>query len=185
MDYRPNYLHNGYVMPHFDTWQSGGFFKFAYYHGMEGARLDSLTGQWATQGLRLYMHMRLMNKPELEIKTIREEYFSAFGPAAKTMERYFNYWENYALDNRMRFIELYWDIGWRYSSYVRRAHVAFPAECFEPAEEMLDQALSQARKHSLTEFTERVEFIKIGLEHARLARNLTAVYEGNEVVPTE
>jgi hypothetical protein len=185
MGYRPNYLHDGYVMPHFDTWQSGGFFKFAYDHGMEGARFDSLTGQWATQGLRLYMHLRLMNKPELEIKTIRDEYFSAFGPAAKTMERYFDYWENYALENRMRFIELFWDVGWRYSNYVRRAHVAFPAECFEPAREILTQALAQAREHPLTEFAERVRFIQLGLEHARLTGNLTAVYDGNQEVPTE
>lgn len=185
MGYRPNYLHDGYVMPHFDTWQSGGFFKFAYDHGMEGARFDSLTGQWATQGLRLYMHLRLMNKPELDIKTIRHEYFSAFGPAAKTMERYFDYWENYAMDKRMRFIELYWDVGWRYSNYVRRAHVAFPEDCFKPAEDILNQALAQARKHSLTEFAERVQFVRLGLEHARLARNLTALYDGNEVIPTE
>jgi hypothetical protein len=185
MGYRPNYLHDGYVMPHFDTWQSGGFFKFAYDHGMEGARFDSLTGQWATQGLRLYMHLRLMNKPELEIKTIRDEYFSAFGPAAKTMERYFDYWENYALENRIPFIKLYWDVGWRYSSYVRRAHVAFPEECFEPAQEMLDQALAETPGHSLTEFAERVEFVRFGLDHARLAGNLAAVYNGSEVVPTE
>ncbi|MCP4640914.1 MAG: DUF4838 domain-containing protein, partial [bacterium] len=58
MGYRPNYLHDGYVMPHFETQQSGSFFKFAYDHGMEGARFDSLTGQWAVQGLRLYMHLR-------------------------------------------------------------------------------------------------------------------------------
>jgi hypothetical protein len=185
MGYRPNYLHDGYVMPHFDTWQSGGFFKFAYEHGMEGARFDSLTGQWASQGLRLYMHLRLMSKPELEIKTIREEYFSAFGPAAKTMERYFDYWENYALANRMRFIELYRDVGWRYSNYVRRAHAAFPAECFKPAEEILADALAQTRRHFLSEFAERVEFVRIGLEHARLARNLTAVYDGAEAVPAD
>lgn len=185
MGYRPNYLHDGYVMPHFDTWQSGEFFKFAYDHGMEGARFDSLTGQWATQGLRLYMHLRLMNKPKMGIKTIRDEYFSAFGPAARTMQRYFDYWENYALDNRMRFIELYWNVGWRYSHYVRRAHVAFPAECFKTAQELLNQALAEARKHPLNEFAERVRFIQLGLEHARLARNLAAIYDGKEVVPAD
>jgi hypothetical protein len=185
MAYRPNYLHDGYVMPHFDTWQSGGFFKFACEHGMEGARFDSLTGQWAAQGLRLYVHLRLLNKPELEIETIRAEYVSAFGPAAGTVERYFDYWENYALENRMRFIKLYWDVGWRYSNYVRRAHVAFPAECFAPAEEMLDQALAEARRHPLAEFAERVRFVRLGLEHARLARDLTAVFDGSQVVPAD
>ena len=185
MGYRPNYLHDGYVMPHFDTRQSGDFFKFAYEHGMEGARFDSLTGQWAAQGLRLYMHLRLMNKPEMEIETIRDEYFSAFGPAAETMERYFDYWENYALDNRMRFIKLYWDVGWRYSSYVRRAHVAFPTECFEPAEKLLEEALAKTHKQPSAKFSERVRFIQTGLEHARLARNLAAVFDANETVPAD
>jgi hypothetical protein len=183
MGYRPNYLHDGYVMPHFDTEQSGGFFKFAYEHGMEGARFDSLTGQWAAQGLRLYMHLRLMAKPELEVEAIRNEYFSAFGPAAETMERYFDYWENYAQQNTMRLIKLYWDVGWRYSNYVRRAHVAFPPECFEPADKMLKQALATTRDHPSREFAERVKFVQTGLEHAKLATRLTAVYDGNETVP--
>ncbi len=182
MGYRPNYLHDGYVMPHFETLQSGGFFKFAYDHGMEGARFDSLTGQWATQGLRLYMHLRLMNKPELNVETIRDEYFSAFGPASETIERYFDYWEDYAFKNRMQFIKLYWDVGWRYRIYVKKAHLAFPQECFRPAQELLDQAAEQTQNHSLSEYSERVRFIQIGLEHARLASALTQIYDGSETV---
>jgi len=185
MGYRPNYLHDGYVMPHFDTRQSGAFFKFAYGHGMEGARFDSLTGQWAAQGLRLYMHLRLMSKPHLELAAIRGEYFSAFGPAAEIMARYFDYWEEYACQNVLRFIELYRDVGWRYSSYVRKAHAAFPAPCFEPAAAMLEEALAAARADPLPDFAARVRFIQIGLEHARLATKLTAVYDGKEVVSEE
>jgi hypothetical protein len=185
MGYRPNYLHDGYVMPHFDTRQSGEFFRFAYQNGMEGAHFDSLTGQWAAQGLRLYMHLRLMSKPGLEIETIRDEYLSAFGPAAGTMDRYFDYWEEYAVDNATRFVELYRNVGWRYSSYMRRAHLAFPEECFEPAEELLRQALAEAREHPSPEFAERVRFIQIGLEHARLARNLAAAYDGEKELPAD
>ncbi len=183
MGYRPNYLHDGYVMPHFDTRQSGEFFKFAYEHGMEGAQFDSLTGQWAAQGLRLYVHLRLMTKPEMEVEAIRNEYFSAFGPAAGTMKRYFNYWEDYARENTMRFIELYWHVGWRYSSYVRKAHIAFPLPSFEPAEALLEQALAETSSDPSSEFTRRVKFIQIGLEHARLATKLAAIYDGREMVP--
>ncbi len=183
MGYRPNYLHDGYVLPHFDTEQSGGFFKFAYAHGMEGGSFDSLTGQWAAQGLRLYMHLRLMAKPELEVETIRKEYCSAFGPAAEIMERYFDYWEDYAQQNTMRFIKLFRDVGWRYSSYPRKAHVAFPPECFAPAEKILEQALAKTDGHSAPEFAERVKFVRIGLEHAKLATQLTAIYDGNEKIP--
>ena len=43
-----------------------------------------------------YMHYRLNWNPEMEIEAIRQEYFSAFGPAAADVEQYFDYWENYA-----------------------------------------------------------------------------------------
>ncbi|MCP4643970.1 MAG: DUF4838 domain-containing protein [bacterium] len=183
MAYRPNYLHDGYVMPHFETRQSGEFFKFAYAHGMEGADFDSLTGQWAAQGLRLYMHFRLMSEPELDLDAIRDEYCAAFGPAADTMQRYFAYWEDYAFEHRMRIIEMYWDVGWRYSNYVRRAHAAFPPECFGPAEALLEQALTEAGESDSPEFGERVEFVRLGLRHARLASRLAAAYKGEEKVP--
>lgn len=182
MAYRPNYLHDGYVMPHFETRQSGEFFKFAYEHGMEGASFDSLTGQWAAQGLRLYMHMRLMSDPNLELKAIRQEYLSAFGPAADAMDRYFNYWEDYATKNVMPFVDLYLNVGWRYSSYVRKANVAFPPDCFLPAEAILDEALIATQAESNSEFRERVEFVRSGLKHAQLAANLAAVFDGNEKV---
>lgn len=185
MGYRPNYLHDGYVMPHFETRQSGEFFKFAYENGMEGARFDSLTGQWAAQGIRLYTHLRLMSKPGLEIETIRREYLSAFGPAADTMDRYFEYWEKYAVDNTMRFIELYWNVGWRYSSYMRRVHIAFPEECFEPAEDLLRQALAETSDHRDARYAERVRFVQIGLEHAKLARDLAAIYDGEEALAAD
>jgi len=185
MAYRPNYLHDGYVMPHFETRQSGEFFKFAYDRGMEGARFDSLTGQWAAQGLRLYMHMRLIAKPQLTLEEIRAEYLSAFGPAAATLDKYFQYWEDYAEDNVLPFVELWSDTGWRYSNYVRRAHKAFPPQVFEPAEALLDQALAEASKSNAPEFAERVQFVRLGLDHARLAAKLCAVYDGSETLPQD
>jgi hypothetical protein len=183
MGYRPNYLHDGYVMPHFETRQSGEFFKFAYDHGMEGARFDSLTGQWAVQGLRLYLHLRLMNKPDLEVEEVRKEYFSGFGPSAEAMREYFDYWEDYAFDNNMRLIKLYWDVGWRYRVYAKQAYQAFPLECFTPAEEILQRAVKEAEASANPEFLERVRFIQTGLEHARLAVELSALFEGNEEAP--
>ncbi|MCF6284394.1 MAG: hypothetical protein L3K26_04315, partial [Candidatus Hydrogenedentes bacterium] len=185
LGYRPNYLHDGYVMPHFETKQEGGFFKFAYEHGMEGARFDSLTGQWAAQGPRLYMHLRLMAKPTLELDAIRDEYLSAFGPASETMGQYFQYWEDYATDNTMPFIDLYRDIGRRYANYTAKAHLVFPPESFEPAEALLAQALVKTTDLPNPEFSERVQFIQLGLRHAQLAARLAAVYDGEKVLPAE
>ena len=63
---------------------------------MVGANFRSYTFSWAAHGPMAYMHHRLLWSPELEIETIRQEYFSAFGPAAADVEQYFDYWENYA-----------------------------------------------------------------------------------------
>ena len=187
MGYRPNYLHDGYVMPHFETKQSGEFFKFSFEHGMEGARFDSNTGQWAVHGPRLYMHMRLISKPELEIGEIRDEYFSAFGPAAENIEQYFDYWEDYAFENVLNFIDMFHNprVGWRYRAYPLKAHEAFPLEVIEPAEKMLDRALEKALTASKKEYAERVEFLRIGLEHARLTINLASIFDGSNNVPED
>lgn len=183
MSYRPNYLHDGYVLPHFDSWQSGDFFKFACKNGMEGAEFDSYTGQWAVQGLRLYMHMRLMSNPDLEIADIRNEYFSAFGPAAKSIERYCDYWEDYAVKNVLNFINLL--SMRRYANYPLEAWKAFPAKVFEPAEAILEQALTETQTSRNPEFTERVKFLQVGLQHALLTLKLSMVYNGNRDIPDE
>ena len=180
MGYRPNYLHDGYVLPHFETRQSAEFFKFAWEHGMEGATFDSLTGQWATQGLRLYIHMRLMANPGLDVDDIRKEYFAAFGPAADAMERYFDYWEDYAFEHLLRIIEVFWERGWRYSIYALYAHEAFPPESFVPAEALLKEALELAAAAETPEYEARVQFIQAGFEHARLAIRMAALFDGQE-----
>jgi hypothetical protein len=166
-----------------DTWQSGRFFKFAYEHGMEGARFDSLTGQWATHGLRLYVHLRLMADPEMTVEKIRREYLSGFGPAADEVERYWDYWEAYANENMMRFLKLFRDVGFRYRAYPWCAHEAFPPACFEPARARLARAMAAAREAASPEYAERVRFLQIGLEHARLTVQLAAVFDGQRRAP--
>ena len=183
MGYRPNYLLDGYVLPHFETRQSGAFFKFAYENGMEGTDFDMNTGQWAAQGLRLYMHLRLNSDPELEIDAIRQEYFSAFGPAAESVRRYCDYWEGYAVENTLNFIQ---DLEVRrYAKYPLQAHDAFPPEVFDPAVPILEQALREAGASPRREFAERVRFLQVGLEHALRTVAFTAVHDGLAEVPEE
>ena len=78
----PNYLLNNYATPNITTWQSGEFFRFAYEHGLAGVSFRSYTFSWAAHGPMAYMHHRLLWHPDRQMKQIREEYFSAFGPAA-------------------------------------------------------------------------------------------------------
>ena len=158
MAYRPNDYHGGYVMPHLSTRQAGDFFKFAHQNGMIGFDFDSLYGHWATKGPMIYMHMRLSTHPEMEIEQIRGEFFSAFGPAARDVERYFDYWEEYAAvrpgSNLFNPVD---------------AHIAFPLDVFPPAEEMLEAAQAAVRQHPMPEFARRVAFLQAGLTHAKLA----------------
>lgn len=185
MAYRPNYMHDGYVMPHVETRQSGEFFKFAYEHGMIGVDVDALTGQWATQGPKIYLHMRLISNPELEIDQIRDEYFSAFGPAAGHVEQYFEYWEDYSHTIQDHLVELYKNIGNRWQRFVIMAHRAYPPDVFSPAEDILQEALSATEGSTRPEYAERVKFLIAGLEHARLAASLAAAFNGARDIPSD
>jgi len=161
--YRPNYFHGGYVMPHLSTRQAASFFKFAAKHGMIGFDQDMLIGHWAVKGPMFYLHMRLAVDPELHIEQLRREYFAAFGPAAGVVEKYFDYWEDYALKRP----------GSNLHNHVD-AHIAYPQEVFAPAAKMLEQAAKLTADHERAEYAQRVAFLQAGLEHARLASKFCA-----------
>jgi len=167
--YRPNYLHGNYVVPSVTTWQVGEFFRFAYKHGMIGVTFsDAMMFHWAVHGPMAYLHYRLLWNPELEIKDIRSEYFSAFGPAAELVEQYFDYWENYSrnrpsVSDRGSIDKLRRRVG---------AYLAYPPAVYPPAEAILEKALAAARGDPLPEFAERVEFLQAGLEHAQLSTRI-------------
>ncbi len=161
MAYRPNHTLSGYAMPHINTWQGGEFFKFTYENGSIGFDFDSLIGQWGVKGLEHYMYFRLFSDPERSIEEIRKEYFSAFGPAADAVERYFDYWEE---NNHLLLDEGVW-----HNLRRRPYHVPgqYPENVFPPAEEILDEAMQRAHEHPRTEYAERIAFLKAGLEHAQ------------------
>jgi len=171
--YGPNYLYNGYTTPNVTTRQSGEFFRLAYQHGLVGTNFRSYTFSWAAHGPMAYMHHRLNWNPELEIETIRQEYFSAFGPAAVDIQKYFDYWENYAAtrpairdigdDPRGALTRL---------KRIRGHYLAYPPQVYTPAETILAKALETAKKDPLPEFAQRVEFLQAGLKHALLSTRL-------------
>ncbi|HET6325697.1 MAG TPA: DUF4838 domain-containing protein [Planctomycetaceae bacterium] len=171
--YGPNYLLSGYATPNVTTWQTGRFFKFAYEHGMVGVNYRSYTFSWAAQGPMAYMHHRLLSDPELEIEKVRQEYFAAFGPAAGEVERYFDYWEDYAR-NRPAVRDQITDPRGALEKLkrIRGHYLAYPPSVYRPAEAMLAKALEAARKDPLPEFAQRVEFLQAGLKHALLSTHL-------------
>ena len=166
--YRPNYLLCGYAMPHLSTWQAGEMYRFAAAHGMVGFDFDSLFGRWAVKGPMLYMHMRLGTDPTRSIADIRSEYFSAFGPAMDKVESYFDYWEEYSSKKAPR--------GGVSFSDASVAGKLYPPKAFPPAEAMLAEALVLARTSGITEFSQRVEFLQAGLEHAKRSAKFSRLY---------
>ena len=172
--YGPNYLLNSYVTPNVTTRQSGEFFRLAAQNGLVGTNFRSYTFSWAAHGPMAYMHHRLQWSPDLEIETIRQEYFSAFGPAAADVERYFDYWENYAAtrppirdikdDPRGALTRL---------KRIRGHYLAYPIQRYPPARVDPGEVLEVVKQDPLPEkAAERVEFLQAGLKHSLLATRL-------------
>jgi len=168
MAYRPNHL-LGYTMPNLSTRQTGDMIRFAAAHGMVGFDYDSLFGQWAVRGPMLYVHMRLGTDPAREVRDIRAEYFSAFGPAAAEVEVYSDYWENYSTTKALH--------GGTDYGNCSKAREQYPSEVFPPADALLGKALKLAQTSKLPEFSARVRFLQDGLKHAELAANFVGLYE--------
>ena len=170
MIWRPNHLHMGYTMPFLSTRQVGEFFKFTWQNGLKGYLFDSLRVSWATQGPMLYIHMALGWNPELDVERLRRDFWSAFGPAARQVEQYFDYWESYSLTHPQAAL---------YSPV--KAHLAYPPAVFATQEAVLKKALATAASDPLPEFAERVKFLRAGLEHARLSARFIGTLDQGKV----
>lgn len=177
MAYRPNYLLTGYVMPHLSTWQTGEMFKHVHANGARGFDQESLWGQWAVRGPMLYMHMRLGWDPSLTIEEVRREYFDSFGPAAKAVEAYFDYWEAYSANEAGR--------GGVHWSSPEKARRLYPEAAFTLAREKLAKARDAAQNDSDPVYSRRVQFLEVGLRHAELAAEFIGTLRGGRKAPTQ
>lgn len=164
---RTNHLLDGYTMPFIFVHQFADEFQHAARNGMVATDFDSLTGQWATQGPTLYVAARLHTKPEANVDDLLAEYYSAFGKAAPQVKRCFDYWETYTTTHRESFAKTFEDLqASRWRSWAKAAHAAFPLDCFAPADALLDEATKAVSDDQ--EATARIEFLKLGLTHAKL-----------------
>ena len=118
-------------------------------------------------------------EPRSGIEALKQEYFSAFGPASGHIERYFDYWEDYAAHRP--------PVSETSSALERlrrpRGHaLAFPPPVYVPARTILEEALEAAQTDPSPEFAERVKFLQAGLEHSLLATRVhqTLDYDGPE-----
>lgn len=164
---RTNHLLDGYCMPYIFAHQFADEFQHAVGDGLVATDLDSLTGHWATQGPNLYVAARLHVRPESPVDEVLGEYYAAFGPAATDVKAYFDYWERYTTENRLRIDQAMDDHATsRWRNWAKVAHVVYPPACFPPAEAILARATKSAATDPAA--TERVGFLQLGLSHARL-----------------
>ncbi len=171
---RTNYFLDGYCMPFVFAHQFADDFRHDAQRGMAGTDFDSLTGQWSTQGTTLYLLMRLHTRPDADPDALLAEYFSGFGPAAAQVKTYFDYWECYTMDNRPLITRAFYDrVAIRWRTWAKAAHVVFPPECFVPAENILAQAAAASIDDATA--AARVQFLRHGLEHAKLSAHTAAL----------
>ncbi|HKT77764.1 MAG TPA: DUF4838 domain-containing protein [Sphingobium sp.] len=164
---RVNYFLDGYCMPFLFPHQFADEFRNAARNGLVATDFDSLTGQWATQGPTLYLMMRLQTRPEADPDALLDEYYGGFGRAAPQVRAYFAQWEAYTgnlaagLDQTFRDMD-----ASRWKSWAKAARAAYPDPCFAAGEALLAKAA--AAVSSDPEALERVRFLQLGLEHAKL-----------------
>jgi hypothetical protein len=116
-------------------------------HGMLGTDFDSCCHNWATQGLNYYVVARLHWDPEQKVDALIDDYCKAgFGPAARSVRRYFDR------------LEALLDDG------ARKKPAQAPAFSSETVKE-LGQLLEQARKEAGRDDTiaRRLNFLGLGL----------------------
>ena len=168
--YRPNYLLSGYTIPALDVEQTGEMFRFGAKNGMIGFDFDSLSGYWATKGPMLYMHMRLSNDPDLTIEEILREYYSAFGPAADLIRKYFDHWTAYT--------KKLTGGGVGYGN-ANEAAEKYSVEQFAESGRILEEALKASAKSPDKTHLERVKFIQLGWLHAKMCVEFSHLYKNN------
>lgn len=171
---RTNYFLDGYCMPFLFAHQFADDFRHAAREGMVATDFDSLTGQWSTQGPSLYLLMRLHTRPEAAADDLLSEYYAGFGPAAPDVKAYFDYWERFTTGKQPQLNPLFEQLeASRWRTWARAAHAVYPPECFAPVEAILDRARAAAAPDP--EAASRVEFLRKGLQHARLCAKAAGV----------
>ena len=179
LNYRQN-IYDGYAMPEDILTDYYAEFQEMRKAHMKAVDVDGPNKSFATQGPFLYALSRLMVRPELSLEKLRDEYYSAFGPAKDAVAAYWEFWNRYALENADLFHEVpkkYNPLrhsiffGFHYAFY---AHRLFPQDLLERGSALLDKAFVAAKDSP--DDLRRLEFLRSGLEHAKLCSKACEVF---------
>jgi hypothetical protein len=182
---RPNYTLAGHNMPQFIAKRLGEHFKYCYERGMQASDFCALKGQWATQGINLYVLSRLHNSPEKDINDILEEYYEGFGTARRAIKRYFRHLEKadraitdekfYAAAEERN--KEYMSMAPRWATWVfyhRVADLLYDEEFFSEAFDLLDRATRRAGENATV--LARIDYLRKGLKNAQLTCRVTPAF---------
>ncbi len=172
---RPNYTLHGHNMPWNYAKTFGEHYAYVAREGLYGTDYDSLTGQYGTHGLSLYMVARMNHRPEMPVEAILKEYYDAFGSAAGAIKAYWDYWQDVPREMTPEKIEAIRDTKqipqshWRQNSwrkFVLLTPEFFTPERFEAGAALLKQARMAAGGNE--QALKRIDFLHKGLRHAEL-----------------
>lgn len=170
---RPNSTLVGHAMPYNYAHQIGEMMRFVIDNGCAATDFDSLPGQWATMGPTLYVLCRAHTRPDLSTDAMLAEYYSGFGPASGEIKQYFDFWEqrlnDVILGDPTKRGLLFW------LSFAAGEHVIYGPEQFAEAGRILQRAEAAAPDGV---FAERVAFIRLGWEHAKLCAEISRLLAG-------
>lgn len=182
---RPNWWHLRGNAPHLPLEEIASFIKFAYEHGLDGIRMDSITGFWATKGASYYLVARLSTNPQLTKDDILAEYTAAFGNAAPKIREYLDYWQKVTTDldhfssNVPEVQQFLSDVKLGLYNLNTTGDQTllivplYPDAVVQPGMKILEEAEAMAQGDP--EAAERVRFLKDGLREMVATRDTVAV----------
>jgi len=137
-------------------------FQFAMKHGCIGVSVDSILENWATQGPLYYVLARMAWDPSQDWRTVLDDYYTrGYGPAAPEIK---NYWKLLEAARNLKVD----DYPGESNGYVEVYNETF----FQRAYGLLDQAAKTAAEAREAKYRQRVEFLRVGLDHTKLTTEL-------------
>ena len=168
---RPNLLLVGHGYPLNYARELGKDIKQCFRTGMMGTDFDSMTHQYAAQGIIFYTLTSLLWNPEADVESIITEFLdAAYGPAAPVMRRYWDRLEKLTDSVRVKTDSSSKKAG---HDHVLSFHDRVPDIYTDRLLGELRGILDEARRKAVDrpDVVKRIDFAGVGLEYAEIQRN--------------
>jgi hypothetical protein len=169
--WRPNLFHTGHGTPYAYSKALYDDFHFFQNNNLIGFDFDTLTGNWAGQGLAYYVLAEMSSRPNASYEELSREYFESFGPAADSIREYSRYFETLTRNapQLLRDHDLVshhtWG-GW-WPAHIRLVPLFLTPAVAAHAEKILQHAARQVETAEPI-YQERLSTIRKGFEHSKI-----------------